>query len=103
MDRSAARTWISSLASAHDEMSAVFDAADTLTGLSVDSPFGAACWKAFDLLLKVTAELLGDANESLSWYILDNDCGRNALQHSLPDVTMRCVTTIDDLLDCMGF
>ena len=103
MTRHEARKWIDDVVASYNDMSRVFDSANTLIGLAVDSPFGEACWKAFDVLLDATAAVLIDDSERLHWYVFENECGGKALQHSLPGGTMRVVANTDDLLDVMGF
>lgn len=103
MTREEAKGWIHGVVVSYNDLAAVFDSADKLCGLAVDSPFGEAVWRSFEILVKATSEVLCDTSDSLSWYLFDNECGRQALQHSDPSGKMRVVQTLDDLLDVLGY
>jgi benzoyl-CoA reductase/2-hydroxyglutaryl-CoA dehydratase subunit BcrC/BadD/HgdB len=72
-------------------------------GLETESPFGIASWKPITMLIECVEIIVGDEIGTVSWYVWDNECGRKAMEHSLPDGSMRKVRTIDDLLDVLGF
>ena len=85
------------------ELDEQWSALKTLTGADSDSPFGTIVWSSFELLITSVGELVGDDAEILSWYIWDNECGAMQFEHSLPSGQLKSVTSIDDLLDVLGY
>jgi len=71
-------------------------------GLETESPFGVASWKPITLLIECVETIVGDETGTVSWFVWDNEYGRKAMEHSLPDGSIRQVKTIDDLLDVLG-
>ena len=100
--RSDARRWLREIITAKQELDAQWENLAGLIASSADSPFARATWKPLELLIECVSELVCDQIKAIEWYVWDNDCGAKALQHSLPDGTMICVHTIDDLLDILG-
>ena len=80
------------------ELDSTWDKLNELTGIDHSKPLGVAIWTTFDLLVEHTSMLLGVSSESLSWFIWDNDCGKNGLKCSGPDGRMVAVHNVDDLL-----
>ena len=70
----------------------------------IDSPLGRAIWMASDNMLTNAALVAGDVSETLHWFVLENDCGRKRLKHSLPNSKrMIVVKDVATLLRVMGF
>ena len=72
-------------------------------GLETESPFGVASWKPITLLIECVEKIVGDEIGAVNWFVWDNEYGRKAMEHSLPDGSMRKIRTIGDLLDVLGF
>ncbi len=101
--RSEAQVWLENVVSAKDKLDSCWDDfCDCVSG-SADSPLGLAVWKPMQLLLDCVSELLNDEDDAINWFVWDNDCGKNGLQHSLPNGDLRKILTIHDLLDVLGY
>lgn len=65
-----------------------------------DFPAWEESWHAFDAYVKAVELLLDDSFENVSWFVIENDCGRKALgvrKAGWPEP--RPVRTTADLLD----
>ena len=101
MTRDESTTWLNELVSAKHALDEQWDALRALLGMTPESPFSEAAWKPFELLVDAVTELLGGSS-AVAWFVWENDCGANGMEHSLPDGSMRAVCAVDDLLDVLG-
>ena len=101
--RDHAECWLKRTVAAYRLLDEEWDRLRRLTGADSDSALGSAVWEPITLLIEAVSERLGDDNGILDWFVWENDCGLKNFGHSLPDGTMRDVSTLDDLLDVMGF
>ena len=55
-------------------------------------------FKSEDLIYKLAAQLIGDDQDWLEWYIFENNCGEKGLEAGY-DGQMKPIKSIDDLLE----
>jgi hypothetical protein len=69
--------------------------------ISPESPLVGDVWEAFDLMLSVVGQLLGDQLGCLEWFVWENDCGKKELEHSLASGKLMAVRSAHDLLEVL--
>ena len=102
-ERDLAEDWLRRVVAAKKLLDEEWDRLRKLIGCDCDSAFGSAVWEPITLLIEAVEQVISDDHAVLSWYVWENDCGAKRLEYSLPDLTMREVVTIDDLLDVLGY
>lgn len=98
-----AEDWLRRVVAAKKLLDEEWDRLHKLLGCDGESAFGSAVWEPITLLIEAVEQLLADDQSTVSWFVWDNECGANRLEHSNRDRTMREVVTIDDLLDVLGY
>ena len=59
---------------------ATWDAYAKTTGAAPESPLFLAIWKPFDAYMDTLAELVGDRDKWIGWFIYEHDCGAKAYE-----------------------
>ena len=98
MDRHETKLRIESFFKSKRRLDACIDTAERLFGDQIIE--GEFCTVAYQLL-EQQVELIETASDlpvDLSWFIWDNDCGRNGYEAGV-DGDVRAVKTVEDLLD----
>ena len=54
-------------------------------------------WEMFDRYTDTVEMLIGDHFNNLSWYMLENDCGKDAMERTV-DKKKRKIKTVKDLV-----
>jgi len=70
--------------------------------MDTEGPLGSALFYAIGDLLDATSALIGDEDDSLSWFAYDNAYGAKGLQWTAVGRPPISVRTIDGLMDCIG-
>lgn len=88
----------------YTELDAQWRSLHELAGAGVDSPLGNAIWKAGENMITNAAMIADDTFGILHWFVLENECGKKKLKHSLPNSKrMIVVKDIETLLRVMGY
>lgn len=104
MTRSEVEDIIQKFLKVHLNVTKQFDAMTKLTDCDGESQLWAPIWKMNEMLIHTIEELIGDDAKTLSWFIWDNDCGKNKLKHSIYNKTkMKVVKDVSSLLDVLGY
>jgi hypothetical protein len=79
-----------------DEHQRVFDSATDQLMISPESPLKEPFYSVTDDLIAACSDLAGDHFDSLSWWVYENDHGRNGLSAGA-DGDMRKIMSYEDL------
>lgn len=101
MNRTEATKTLTDLISTIEAIETARTSLEVLIGAG-DGELWNAVYHLVDMSIDSFASSMNDQFETVYWFIYDNDCGKKELQHSLPDGSMRKVTSISDLLDVFG-
>lgn len=82
---------------AMERADATIDPVIQLLQLQPESPICDAVWRLQSALTAMTADLVGDCADWLSWYALENDMGRKGMEAGWSGFE-REIRTLDDLL-----
>jgi len=82
----------------HEQQERIFSSLEKTIGLDSDSQLGLALWKPFESYTDLLSEVVGDEDQWLWWYCLENDMGRKKLAARSGGRRMRVITGLNDLV-----
>jgi len=91
---------IESVVEQHKEVESLYDDMEKILGIIPEGRFSTTMFCLFDKHLDFAAELLGDEEEWLAWYIWDNNCGADKGLVKVNGKEKR-IKNIDDLISIM--
>jgi hypothetical protein len=96
-----ARIYLDIIANQKDDIRMHEDAIENAIGVQVDCSAGIfkTMWFFLDRYIDLVAEQTGIDNHALSWFVFENDCGRNKMSSAWPGKEMRVIDSIDAFLD----
>lgn len=101
MNRSEATAILTDLISTIEAVKTARTSLEALIGTG-DGALWTAVYHLIDVAIDSFELSMNDQFETVYWFIFENSAGKKELQHSLPDGSMRKVTSISDLLDVFG-
>jgi len=81
----------------YERLDAAFEKLDEALGCTADSPLFKAVWECFEDHTKVVAQLVGDREGWIEWYVRENECGAKGMAAGYDGVVMP-VKTLSDLV-----
>lgn len=69
--------------------------------IAPESPLRGAHNVLTDALIAIVAEVVGDKEQWVEWYVYDNEMGRKALEVHYTDGTTKAIVTPKDLLEAI--
>lgn len=87
------QAWHDAMVKANETIQPVIDA----LALCGEDPITNTVWQLQGDLTRAYAEILDDAFESLNWYAIENDMGRNGMEAGVAE-SLRPIRTAEDLL-----
>ena len=98
MDRHDTQLQIESLLKSKRRLDACMDTAEKLFGNQIiEGNFFSTAYKLLEQNIHLI-EIASDLPVDLSWFVFENDCGRNGYEAGV-DGDVRAVKTVEDLLD----
>lgn len=101
MNRTEATQTLTDLISTIEAIETSRTSLDALIGVG-DGSLWNAVYRLIDISIDSFEKSINDQNETVYWFIYENNCGKRELQHSLRNGEMTKVTSISDLLDIFG-
>lgn len=80
-----------------EEADAHFDPVVAMLRLDPENRVCQAVWRTQEVLTATTSDLVGDGEDWLHWYWLDNEMGRKGLEAG-PKAEKRAIRSLEDLI-----
>jgi len=81
----------------YERLDSAFEKLEESLGCTADSPLFRTVWESFDHCTAVVAQVVGDHQGWIEWYIYENECGAKGMAAGYDGAVMP-VKTISDLV-----